>query len=70
MEPVDKSPLDLKQVALVVAFNVLMLLELALAMYFASRTPDDFSATFMMVFFGALLPSLAGFFVLKRRLRR
>ncbi len=70
MEPVDNSPLDLKQAALVIAVNVLMLLELALAMYFASRSPDDFSATFMAVFFGTLLPTLAGFFLLKRRLRR
>jgi hypothetical protein len=71
MDPVEQvdvtsSP---RQWLLAVVMNVLVLAELCVAMYFAAATPEEFTATFVKVFFGLLLPTLAAGYLMKRRLR-
>lgn len=70
-EPVEQgnAPVDLRRGLLVIGVNLLILTELCIGMYRASNTPDDFTATFMKTFFGLLVPTLIGFFLVKRRLR-
>jgi Na+/proline symporter len=55
---------------LVIAVDVLILVELAVAMYVASVHPDEFELMFMKSFFGMLLPTLVLSFLAKRMLRR
>jgi hypothetical protein len=55
---------------LVIAVDVLILVELAAAMYVASVYPDEFELMFMKSFFGMLIPTLALSFLVKRMLRR
>jgi hypothetical protein len=55
---------------LVIVVDVLILVELAAAMYVASVHPDEFELMFMKSFFGMLIPTLAICFLVKRMLRR
>jgi len=55
---------------LVIAVDVLILVELAVAMYVASVHPDDFELMFIKSFFGMLIPTLVVSFLAKRMLRR
>jgi hypothetical protein len=55
---------------LVIVVDVLILVELAAAMYVASVNPDEFELMFMKSFFGMLIPTLAICFLVKRMLRR
>lgn len=54
---------------LVIVMNVLVLAELCIAMYLAASGTEDFTATFMKVFFGMLIPTLVVGSLAKRRLR-
>jgi hypothetical protein len=63
---VKNSP---RQWLLVIVMNVLVLAELCVAMYLATVSPDDFTATFMKAFFGMLIPTLVLGVLAKRRLR-
>jgi hypothetical protein len=54
---------------LVIAMNVLVLTELCLSMYLAVSGTEDFTATFIKVFFGMLIPTLVIGALAKRRLR-
>ena len=54
---------------LVIAMNVLVLSELCLSMYLAVSSTEDFTATFIKVFFGMLIPTLVIGALAKRRLR-
>ena len=54
---------------LVIAMNVAVLVELCVAMYLATSSAEDFTATFMKAFFGMLIPTLAIGILGKRRLR-
>lgn len=54
---------------LVIAMNVLVLAELCLSMYLAVSSTEDFTATFIKVFFGMLIPTLVIGALAKRRLR-
>ncbi len=55
---------------LVIVVDVLILVELAAAMYVASVHPDEFELMFMKSFFGMLIPTLVLSFLAKRMLRR
>jgi len=55
---------------LVIVVDVLILVELAAAMYVASVHPGEFELMFMKSFFGMLIPTLAICFLVKRMLRR
>lgn len=56
-----------KRIAGVIAIDLAVLAELAAAMYFAHRgDPQDFTVTFLKVFFGLLIPTLvAGRYALR-----
>jgi hypothetical protein len=54
---------------LVIAVDLLVLIELCVAMYLAVSSPEDFTATFMKAFFGMLIPTLVIGALAKRRLR-
>jgi hypothetical protein len=54
---------------LVIVMNVLVLVELCLSMYLAVSSTEDFTATFIKVFFGMLIPTLVIGALAKRRLR-
>jgi hypothetical protein len=54
---------------LVIVMNVLVLAELCLSMYLAVSSTEDFTATFIKVFFGMLIPTLVIGALAKRRLR-
>jgi len=54
---------------LVIAMNVAVLVELCVAMYLASSSAEDFTATFLKAFFGMLIPTLVIGVIGKRRLR-
>jgi hypothetical protein len=54
---------------LVIVVDVLVLVEVGLAMYLASLRPDDFELVFMKRFFGMLVPTLILAFLAKRRMR-
>jgi len=54
---------------LVIVMNVLVLAELCLSMYLAVSSTEDFTATFIKVFFGMLIPTLVVGALAKRRLR-
>lgn len=54
---------------LVIAMNVAVLTELCVAMYLASSSAEDFTATFLKAFFGMLIPTLVIGILGKRRLR-
>jgi hypothetical protein len=58
-----------RQWLFVIGMNVLVLIELCVAMYLAASSGDDFTATFMKAFFGMLIPTLVAGALVKRRLR-
>ncbi|MFH0994919.1 MAG: hypothetical protein V1844_05400 [Pseudomonadota bacterium] len=59
--------LNLRQKIVVVTLDVLLLIELCIAMYFANLAPDAFTPTFVKTFFSLLLPTvLTGLFFLRR----
>jgi len=67
----DKGPeLNTRNWLLVIVVDVLILVELAGAMYVASVHPDEFELMFMKSFFGMLIPTLVLAFLGKRFLRR
>ena len=63
---VVKSP---RQWLLVIVMNVLVLAELCVAMYLATSSVEDFTATFIKAFFGMLIPTLVAGVLVKRWLR-
>jgi hypothetical protein len=63
-----ESGRSLRHWVFVIAMNVAVLVELCVAMYLATGSPDDFEATFMKAFFGMLIPTLALGVIGKRRL--
>ena len=59
--------LNLRQKIVVVTLDVLLLIELCIAMYFANLAPDAFTPIFVKTFFSLLLPTvLTGLFFLRR----
>ena len=69
-EEVKEPEMNTRNWLLVIAVDVLILVELAVAMYVASVHPDEFELMFMKSFFGMLVPTLAASFLAKRMLRR
>jgi hypothetical protein len=69
-EEVKGPEMNSRNWLLVIAVDVLILVELAAAMYVASVHPDEFELMFMKSFFGMLLPTLVLSFLAKRMLRR
>jgi membrane protein CcdC involved in cytochrome C biogenesis len=70
-EAAVKGPeLNTRNWLLVVVVDVLILVEVAAAMYVASVHPDDFEPMFIKCFFGMLIPTLVVSFLAKRMLRR
>ncbi len=62
---VDK--LNLGQKLVIITLDVLLLVELCIAMYFANLAQDAFTPTFVKTFFSLLLPTvLTGLFFLRR----
>lgn len=59
--------LNLRQKLVVITLDVLLLIELCIAMYFANQSPESFTPTFVKTFFSLLLPTvLTGLFFLRR----
>ena len=59
--------LNYKQKIVVITLDVLLLVELCIAMYFANLAPEAFTPTFVKTFFSLLLPTiLIGLFFLRR----
>ena len=59
--------LNLRQKLVVITLDVLILVELCIAMYFANLAPEAFTPTFVKTFFSLLLPTvLTGLFFLRR----
>ena len=59
--------LNLRQKLVVITLDVLLLVELCIAMYFANLAPEAFTPTFVKTFFSLLLPTvLTGLFFLRR----
>ena len=59
--------LNLRQKIVVIALDVLLLVELCIAMYFANLAPEAFTPTFVKTFFSLLLPTvLTAVFFLRR----
>ena len=59
--------LNFKQKLVVITLDVLLLVELCIAMYFANLAPEAFTPTFVKTFFSLLLPTvLTGLFFLRR----
>jgi len=72
MDPVgqvDLHRMNATQWLVVIVIDVLVLAELAGAMYVAAGHPDDFTPTFMKTFFGMLIPTLILGFLAKRLMR-
>ena len=69
-EEVKAPEMNSRNWLLVIVVDVLILVELAAAMYVASAYPDEFELMFMKSFFGMLLPTLVLSFLAKRLLRR
>jgi hypothetical protein len=69
-EAVKGPEMNTRNWLLVIVVDVLILVELAVAMYVASVHPDDFELMFMKSFFGMLVPTLMLSFLAKRMLRR
>lgn len=53
----------------VIVVDILILAELALAMYEANGNPDNFTPVFIKTFFGMLIPTLLIGYLCKRMLR-
>ena len=59
--------LNLRQKLVIITLDVLLLIELCIAMYFANLAPEAFTLTFVKTFFSLLLPTvLTGLFFLRR----
>ncbi len=59
--------LNFKQKLVVITLDVLLLVELCIAMYFANLAPEAFTPTFVKTFFSLLLPTvLTGLIFLRR----
>jgi hypothetical protein len=59
--------LNLGQKLVIITLDVMLLVELCIAMYFANLAPDAFTPTFVKTFFSLLLPTvLTGLFFLRR----
>jgi membrane protein CcdC involved in cytochrome C biogenesis len=69
-EAVKGPEMNTRNWLLVIVVDVLILVELAVAMYVASVHPDDFELMFMKSFFGMLVPTLVLSYLAKRMLRR
>ncbi len=72
MDPVgdvNAAKLNARHWLLVIILDVLILVELTVAMYVAAASPDDFTPVFMKTFFGMLLPTLLLGFLVKRMVR-
>ena len=72
MEPIGEvSPpkMNPAQWLVVIVVDVLVLGELAFAMYRAAANPDHFTPTFIKTFFGMLIPTLIMGYFTKRMLR-
>jgi hypothetical protein len=70
VEAVKGPEMNTRNWLLVIVVDVIILVELAAAMYVASVHPDDFELMFMKSFFGMLVPTLTLSFLAKRMLRR
>jgi hypothetical protein len=59
--------LNFKQKIVVITLDLLLLVELCIAMYFANLAPEAFTPTFVKTFFSLLLPTvLSALFLLRR----
>ncbi len=65
----DAQDVDLvttpQQRLLTIGINLLILIELTIAMYMASRSPETFTPTFFTTFLGLAVPSLLIFWLIK-----
>jgi hypothetical protein len=61
--------MNLRQKIAVAVLDILMIVELAVAMYFAHRNPDNFTLVFFKVFLSALIPTFAVGWLAIRKLR-
>lgn len=68
----DQTPqrqLNFRQKMVVLAIDLLMVIEVCIGMYMASLTPDSFTTSFVKTFTAALVPTLVVGIILIRRLK-
>jgi hypothetical protein len=58
------------QKILAVSANLLILIELTIAMFFAAKAGDDFQPVFLKIFFSMLIPTLVAWIIAKKLLTR
>ena len=61
--------LSTRQKIVVVIIDLLLVIEVFVAMYHASKVPDTFTSTFVKFFFAMLLPTLAVGYLTNRFMR-
>ncbi|HYA01517.1 MAG TPA: hypothetical protein VEI04_00200 [Syntrophobacteria bacterium] len=66
---VEPPRMNTAQWLVVIAVDLLVLAELAIAMYMAAGDPDHFTPTFLKTFFGLLIPTLIVGVLAKRVVR-
>ncbi len=62
--------LSTRQKIVVVVIDMLLVIEVFVAMFHASTAPDTFTATFVKLFFAMMLPTLALGYLTNRVMRR
>lgn len=50
--------MNVRQKVGVAVLDVVVLIELAVSIYFANRNPEDFASVFFLMFFSLLIPTL------------
>mgnify|MGYP000552705307 CR=1 FL=1 len=61
--------MNMQQKLVVAIMDVLMIVELCIAMYAANLSPDSFTSTFCVYFFSMLIPTLVLARILVKRFR-
>lgn len=66
-EAAPPPPMNKQQKIAIITLDILMILQIAVAVGFAGSNPDNFTPTFFKVFFMMFLPTvIIGFMVIKK----
>ena len=69
MDVIEQKVHSGKKLILVAITDLLILIELCVAMYYAAQS-DSVNSTFMTIFFGSAIPTLCVLFIVLRSLRK
>jgi hypothetical protein len=65
----NKHEMNFKQKLVVITIDVLLIIELCIAMYHANLSPDNFTPTFIKVFFSLFLPTIGTGIIILRKFK-